>query len=103
MTVDTDAKTNGTDKSERGGVWSRVESARGALIEQGRHVTEGAGRRLTAAQQRAVSTAREKPVTTGTIVTGVALLVAGAVFAARNPQLIKGAANFLTSRLRSRF
>jgi hypothetical protein len=103
MATASENKTNGSGESERGGVWSRVESARGALVDQGRHVTQVAGRSLTAAQQRAVGTVREKPVTTGAVLTGVALLVAGAVFAARNPRLIKGAASFLTSRLRSRF
>jgi len=102
MATATDNKTNGVDEIEKGGVWSRVESARGALLDQGRQVTQVAGRRLSAAQQRAVSTARQKPVTTTTVVAGVALLVAGAVLAARNPGLLKGAAGFLTSRLRTR-
>jgi hypothetical protein len=106
MTVDTDTtgrNGNGAaDAAERSGLWTRVEGVRDAVAERTRTAADYAGRRLSSAQQRAVTTVREKPVTVSLATAGLALLAAGAVFALRNPQLVRAAADFARRNLRRR-
>lgn len=93
MSLDTDvnaANSNGAEPNGRAGVWSRLEGARGALVDQTRTVAGAAGRQLTTAQRKVVGTVKEKPVTVSLATAGLALLAAGAVFALRNPELVKG-------------
>jgi hypothetical protein len=100
MTLDTETTgRNGADLGERSGLWTRVEGVRTAIADRSRTAADYAGRRLSTAQQRAVTTVRDKPVTVSLVTAGLALLAAGAVFALRNPHLIKGAADVARRRL----
>lgn len=93
------ANANG-EANGSAGVWSRLEGARGLLTDSARNATEVAGRQLTAAQRRVVGTVREKPVTISLATAGLALLAAGAVFALRNPELLRSLADRLEQRIR---
>ena len=84
-------------------LWTRVENVRGALGERTRQAGEIAGRTFDQARTRAVTTVREKPVTVSLATVGLALLAAGAVFALRNPQLLRSGLGLAGERLRRRF
>ena len=94
------ANANGSETNGRGGVWSRLEGARGVIFEQTRHASEVAGRQLVGAQRKVVGTVREKPVTFSLATAGLALLAAGTVFALRNPELLRSLADRAQQRLR---
>ena len=94
------ANTNGVEANGSAGVWSRLESARGVLVDQTRTVTNAAGRQLAGAQRKVVGTVREKPVTVSLATAGLALLAAGAVFALRNPELLRNLSGRVNQTLR---
>ena len=97
------ANSNGTQTNGSVGVWSRLEHVRDTLRDQSRHATEVAGRQLADAQRKVVGTVREKPVTVSLVTASLALLAAGAVFALRNPEMIRGLARSAQDRVRRRF